>query len=162
MTISALLYNNRVPQLQVEINGKSGVYYFNRKLNNYPGDGWAFSPIYASDQLEIDLPSKAVRAGENKLVLTALDDPAEGDGESFITYDALRLSEEPMPAGGPSPGVSVEPTVLYTGKDPLREQTYVTVNLPGKIRSGTLLFTVGRQQFEARLSTEQDFGAAAV
>ncbi len=158
LTISALLYNNRVPQLHVEINGNSGVYYFNRKLSNYPGDGWAFSPIYASDLLEIDLPSKALHAGENKLVLTALDDPADGDGESFLTYDALRLSEEPMSAGGQSPSVSVEPTVLYTGKDPLREQTHVTVNLPGKIRTGTLVFTVGRQQFEARLSTEQDFG----
>ncbi len=144
LTISALLYNNRVPQLHVEINGQSGVYYFNRKLSNYPGDGWAFSPIYASDLLEIDLPSKALRAGENKLVLTALDDPADGDGESFLTYDALRLSEEPMPAGGPSPSVSVEPTVLYTGKDPLREQTHVTVNLPGKIRTGNLSFHRGK------------------
>jgi len=158
LTVSALLYNNRVPRLQVEINGKSGVFYFNRKLSYYPGDGWASSPIYGGDQIEIMLPSSALRAGENKLVLTAVDDPAEGDGESFLTYDALRLSEETPKAQVASNSVTVEPTVLYSGENPLREQTYVTVTLPRKIRSGDLVFVVGKDNFSAKLSTDRDFG----
>ncbi len=75
LSVSALLYNPRTPHLEVSINGKTGVYYFQPKLSYYPGDPAFWSPIYAADQLTIDLPTSALHMGENKLVLTALDNP---------------------------------------------------------------------------------------
>jgi pterin-4a-carbinolamine dehydratase len=159
LEISALLYNSRVPELLVEINGKSGLFYFNRKLSYYPGDRQVYSPIYGGDQLEIILPTKALRAGENRLVLTALDDARDGDGDSALTYDALRLTEEPAGKSSPVQKVLVEPTVFYVRKDnQLRELTDVTVTLGQKIGKGKGVLIVNKEAFQIELSTKYDFG----
>ena len=159
LIISALLYRSRAPNLQVEINGHSGLFYFNRKLSYYPGDFGFDSPIYGGDQLEITLPTPYFRAGENKLVLTAMDDPKDGEGESLLAYDALRLTEDRDAKPVVAARVAAEPTVLYTETDgQLRELTYVTVTLNEKVRQGELAFTVGSERFQGQLSTAADFG----
>ncbi len=159
LIISALLYRSRVPNLQVEINGHSGLFYFNRKLSYYPGDFGFDSPIYGGDQLEITLPTAYLRAGENKLVLTAMDTPKDGEGESLLAYDALRLTENRDARPVLAPQVKVEPTVLYTKADgQLRELTYVTVTPNEAVRQGELALAVGSERLQAQLSATADFG----
>ena len=159
LEISALLYNSRVPSLMVEINGMTGSFHFNRKLSYYPGDRQVYSPIYGGDQLEVVLPRKALRAGENRLVLTAIDEPKDGDGDSVLTYDALRLTEDPAGKSSLSPRVSVEPTVFYVRRDnQLRELTTVTVTLGRKISKGEVKLKVGKESFQEALSSAHDFG----
>jgi hypothetical protein len=158
LTISALLYHPRLPGLLVEINGKSGLFYFQRKLSYYPGEMAVWSPIYGSDQLEIVLPGAALRAGENKLILTALDDPQDGDGDSVLVYDALRLSQEPAARPAP-PQVTVETTPLYIEREGhLRELTAVTVTLEQKVSRGEVVLALGKDTFRERLSGTRDFG----
>ena len=159
LTISVLLYRSRVPNLQVEINGHPGLFYFNRRLSYYPGDFGVDSPIYGGDQLEITLPTVFLRAGENKLVLTAMDDPKDGEGESLLAYDALRLTEDRDAKPVLAPQVAAEPTVLYTKTDgQLRELTYITVTLNERVRQGEVALTVGNERSQGQLSTGADFG----
>src|SRR5437016_3806717 len=56
LTISAVLSRPQIPNVLVEINGKKGLFYLDRKLSYYPGSGSVDSPIYGTDQLEIILP----------------------------------------------------------------------------------------------------------
>ncbi len=159
LAISALLSNIRYPHLEISINGRKGTFYFPRKLNYYPGDSGFPSPIYSGGEITVGLPSAALRLGENKLVLTALDDARDGPGDSWLTYDALRLTHSSETARGFSPQMALEPTIYYVGKvGNLEETTQVTVNLDRKVRRGTVRLTVSGKHFEASLSPVPDFG----
>ncbi|MGH9401077.1 MAG: polysaccharide lyase family protein [Terriglobia bacterium] len=159
LTISTLLRNPRVPHLQVSINGKTGHYYFHPELSYYPGDSGVDSPIYAADQITIRLPTSALRAGENKLALTALDNPQDGPGDSWLTYDALRLTQDAGEKPSSAAEAAIRPTIFYVQNgEGLKEIMRVTVTLASKVRQGSMRLTVGKQSFEARLSNTPDFG----
>jgi alpha-mannosidase len=164
LIISALLYESRVPHLQVSINGKIGNFYFNRQLSYSSGDPAFWSPVYASDRIAILLPASDLRAGENELVLTALDDPKDGPGDSLLAYDALRLAQDPEAKPAREPEITVAPTIFYTRqgggdvKPPLLEIVRTTVTLGGKARRGEVRLRVNGDTFQSQLSTEPDFG----
>ena len=159
LRIAVILRRSRVPHLQVEINGHRGLFFFNRHVSYYPGDGGADSPVYGGDTIDIDLPSGDLLSGENKLVLTALDDPKDGDGESLLSYDAIRLTEDPAVQSLATPRVLVEPTIFYTSEvSQLRELVDVTVTLDGKVTKGAVTLDVGQQRSSAELSRGVDFG----
>jgi alpha-mannosidase len=159
LTVSALLYNIRYPHLEISINGRKGAFYFPRKLNYFPGDSGFPSPIYSGGEITVDLPRAVLRMGENKLVLTALDDARDGPGDSWLTYDALRLTHSSEATGEFSPQMTLEPMIYYIGKaGSLEETTQVTVNLDRKVRRGTVRLRVSGKHFEASLSPAPDFG----
>ncbi|HTS11083.1 MAG TPA: polysaccharide lyase family protein [Candidatus Limnocylindrales bacterium] len=157
LTISVILNRPAVPDLLVDINGRKGLYYFDRKASYYPGDGGVDSPIYGGDQIEIVLPAGALHQGQNKLILTAVNDADNPVTSSYLLYDALSLTRDASTRLEPS--ASVKPTVFYTQKDgELRELTRVTVTLPEKARSGEVRLSVGKQNFHADLAAANDFG----
>lgn len=159
LTVSALLYNARYPHLEISINGRKGTFYFPRKLNYYPGDSDFWSPIYSGGEISVALPRAALRKGENKLVLTALDDAKDGPGDSWLAYDALRLAQSAAATQSFSPQVTLKPTIYYLRKaGNLEEVTQVTANLDRKIRRGTVRLTVADKHYEASLSSTPDFG----
>jgi alpha-mannosidase len=159
LTISALLYNPRVPHLEISINGRKGAYYFPRKLNYYPGNSDFWSPIYSGGEISVVLPDAALRKGENKLVLTAMDDSGDGPGDSWLTYDALRLMHSSEGGDSFVPRVTLEPTVYYIRKGGnLEEVANVIASLDQKIRHGTVGLTVSGRHYEAALSLTPDFG----
>lgn len=159
LEISALLYESRVPHLGISINGRNGVFYFHRKLTYSSADPAFWSPIDAADRIMIPLPTSALRQGENTLVLTALDDPKDGPGDSLLAYDALRLTQDPEARPSISPGLAAVPTIFYIRQgNALAEITRVTVTQASKVRSGEVRLQVNGQHFSAPLSTQLDFG----
>ena len=56
LTISVVLYNPRVPHLEISINGRNGTFYFPRELSSYPGDSGFESPIYSGGSKGYCLP----------------------------------------------------------------------------------------------------------
>ncbi|MGH9452034.1 MAG: polysaccharide lyase family protein [Terriglobia bacterium] len=159
LKISMILNHSRVPNLQAAINGHSGMFYLYRHVSYYPGDGGVDSPIYGDDTIEIDLPSSYLRAGDNDLVLTAIDDPKLGPGDSWLNYDALELTNDPGAKEPRAPEVMVRPTVFYTNSGgQLRELADVFVTLNARVKSGNVALIVGKEQFRAPLSTAADFG----
>lgn len=158
LTISELLYDPRVPKLEISINGQKGGYYLPRKLSYYPGVRELWVPIYSGGEINIDLPSGALHKGRNKLVLTAVDQPNSGPADSWITYDALRLSHAPQKVSF-KPQISVNPTILYAQKaGNLEEAVQVTARLGRKVRRGTVRLTLAGHHYDAKLSPEPDFG----
>ncbi len=159
LVISALLYESRVPHLRVAINGKSGIFYFHRKLTYSSADPAFWSPIDASDEIAIVLPRSALRQGENDLVLTALDDPKDGPGDSLLAYDALRLTQDREATRAKAPQLEVSPTIFYVRQGgALREFIRVTATLGGKVRVGEVHLRVNGESFQSQLSSEPDFG----
>ncbi len=157
LTISALLYEPRVPYLEVAINGREGAFHFPRKLSYHATADYG-SSIDSGGEMNIVLPDSALHAGQNKLVLTALDNPKYGPGDSWFFYDALRLSHS-SEARRFEPQVTLKPTIYYIRKDGrLDEQVRVTTNLGGKVRRGRVRLTVSGQHYKASLSPTPDFG----
>ncbi|HEV2171984.1 MAG TPA: polysaccharide lyase family protein, partial [Nitrospira sp.] len=159
LDVSVILSHSRVPALRLELNGKSGWFYFRRKASYYPGDFGVDSPIYGGDRVEIELPTRLFKSGENKLVLTAVDDPKEGEGDSWLAYDALRLVQDAAGKPPDRPQVSVDPTIFYTHQDGgLAEQADVTVTLDEPVRGGDVTLSVAGKQLRSSLAAEADFG----
>jgi len=159
LKVSVILTRSRIPNLQVEINGQTGMFFFNRRVSYYPGDGGVDSPIYGGDTIDIDLPASALRSGGNKLVLTAMDDPKDGDGDSVLNYDALQLTKDEDAKPSPVLRVNVQPTVFYVesgGK--LSELVDVTVTVNERVKQGEVTFAPGEEIFTAQLSGAGGFG----
>ena len=159
LDVSVILSHSRVPALQVELNGKSGLFYFHRKVSYYPGDGGADSPIYGGDRAEMEIPTRLFKIGENKLVLTAVDDPQEGEADSWLAYDALRLIQDPVGKPAAWPQISVDPTIFYTQHDGgLAELATVTVTLDEPVRKGDIALSVAGRELRSPIATKADFG----
>jgi alpha-mannosidase len=157
LTISALLVNPSVPDLLIEVNGHKGRYFFERKISYYAGDDRVDSPIYGGDTPEADLPGKFLRAGQNRMVLTAVENAENAETPGSLIYDALRLTQFPSRKLGPT--AAVKPTVFYRQKG---ARTYevigVTVTASEKLNSAQLELSIGKERLRATLNGENDFG----
>src|ERR1039458_1500082 len=100
----AILYETpRLSHLKVDLNGHSGIFYFHPQLDYGAGD-WegTFVPQTSVDSTIIDVRGQWLRQSDNRLVLTALDDPATVEnslgaialGHSGLVYDALELTRD--------------------------------------------------------------------
>jgi len=159
LVVSVVLNRPRVPNLQVEINGKSGLFYFHSKVSYYPGDGGIDSPIYGGDRLEMTLPNAALKRGENRLSLTAMDDPKDGPGDSWLFYDALRLVADPGAKAPRSVEVGIDATIFYVNRDgALSELAEVTITHPGPVHQGEVTLMVAGKSLKAALAQGHDFG----
>ena len=129
LTVALLPYMPRRPNLRVEINGFRGLFYLRPRLSYDLGDpAAAFVPQYSFEQLDIDLPTRYLKQGDNKLILTAVDDPpapedsygTAGVGVSGIFYDALRLTQDAAREFSPAEiRASATPTVFYRQREPV-------------------------------------------
>ncbi len=169
LTVALLPYMPRRPNLRVEINGKRGLFYLrptiSYDLGNFPV---AFIPQYSFEQQEIEIPTGYLRQGENKLVLTCVDDPPApqdsygtvGLGISGVFYDALRLSVDSAKKFAPDDiQAAAKPTVFYQQKDQgLEETVEVIVRLNRKVSKGRVQLDVSGRHESANLSPDPDFG----
>ena len=157
LEISVLLGRQSVPDLLVEINGRKGLNFFDRKISYYAGNDGVDSPIYGGDQVEIKIPAGFLIKGQNKLVLTAVEDPENSEAEAMLVYDALRLTQGP--GERPRPTATVKPTIFFKQLENLMyEVTTVTVTLPEKLRAGAVDLSIGSKHFRSTLATTNDFG----
>ncbi len=159
LVVSVILRQPRVPRLQVEINGQTGLFYFHRKVSDYPGDDGFDSPIYGGDELAMVIPTAALQRGQNRLVLTAADDPKDGPGDSSIRYDALRLVHNPEARTSPAPQVEIEPTIFYVKRGgALCELAEATITHDQPARRGEVTLTVAGKSLKAGFAQGHDFG----
>ena len=97
----AMLYETpRLSFLQLDVNGHSGYFYFHPKLDFHAGD-WegTFVPQTSADEKTIAIPAAWLHQGENKFVLTAMNDPSAAQislgaiapGHAGLVFDALEL-----------------------------------------------------------------------
>lgn len=157
LTVGTILNSQRIPRLELSLNGNRGTFYLHRQPSYYPGDPGLDSPIYGEARLVIHLPSRDLRKGGNTLVLTALDRPEDGPGDSAIHYDALRLSHSPDKS--PAVRAQLQPTIYFVqNKGKLDEQVDLTVTLDHPVQRGEALVRMGPATVRTALSSQPAFG----
>ena len=177
LKLALLVETARVPRLQVAINGHSGLFYQHPELNYTGGDiPNLFLPQYSANTLVIDLPTRFLMKGSNRLVLTALDEPAVRDdsqtptqlGDSGVVYDALELlhdSESSYQTAAVT--AQVIPTIFYRYRGgELVELVDVFVRFGMRPQHGEIGLTLhlpeGNEEFKKELAPGGDFGEEMV
>lgn len=159
LKIAVILTHSRVPNLEIAINGHTGLFYLYRTVSYYPGDGGVDSPIYGDDTITAALPTAYFRQGKNDLVITAIDDPKLGPGDSWLNYDALSLAQWPSAKEPRAPAVMLRPTVFYTRTgSQISELVEVFVTLDRKVQRGKVTLAVGGARYTGELARTPDFG----
>ena len=150
LDLAIMAGNPRVPRLELELNGAQATAYIDRRLS-YHAEGRADSPICAEARERIPIPASALRQGDNELRITAVDDVADENGDSQISWDALALLRAGQAAADPA--VSVEPAYFFvTENGAMRELITVTVTTAAAVSRGTLTLTLAGAQYRADLA----------
>jgi len=169
LTLSTLHYMPQRPNIEIEINGHRSLYYFRPRISYNPSEfPVAFIPHFGFQQLEIDFPATSFQKGENRVVLTAIDDNAEtsqaigtaATGISGFHYDALKLTEEKDKAFAPK-GIqaTVLPTVFYKQKgEELAELVEVIIRLNQKIPKGLVSLELNGNRYTEKLPPASEIG----
>ena len=156
LDVAVMLGYPRVPYLGLELNGTAGRVYLNRKLS-YHAEGRMDSPICGEARERVPIPAALLRAGENELRITAVDEAPDENGDSFIEWDALQLLHDGAGAA-PRPETAVAPTVFYTATGgQTRELLDVTATLPETVRAGSITLTLAGATYHSQL-TPASFG----
>jgi len=166
----AMLYETpRLSFLQLDVNGHSGYFYFHPHLDFHAGD-WegTFVPQTSVDEKTIAIPAVWLRQGENKFVLTAIDDPATAQtslgaiapGHSGLVYDALEFVQreaERYDSGAFT--VRIEPTIFYrqtaTGLSEVVDVFTDSATLPKRDR---VELVVGGHSYKRTRNSANEFG----
>ena len=132
LKVSLLIETSRAPHLGVEINGHRAMFYQHPEPDYNGGDReLVVNPIAASDTILAEINPAFLVKGPNKLVLTAVVEPGEGDHPSYggIYYDAIALEHNSDARFNPGlVSAEVTPTIFYEHKgDGLAELVDVAV-----------------------------------
>jgi alpha-mannosidase len=170
----AMLYEMpRLSFLQLEVNGHSGYFYFHPKLDFHAGD-WegTFVPQTSADEKSISIPAAWLRQGENKFVLTAMDDPATSQvslgaiapGHSGLVYDALELTQrETETYDSRAFRAIVEPTIFYhQSAKGLAEVVDVFTDIAARraplSKTSTVELRAGSHSYKQTFASSNEFG----
>ncbi len=172
LEVNALFRHPRIPILRVEINGHQGDFYFSPQLGSTLGDeDDAFIPIHSQQQKRITIPARFMRAGENRLTLTALDEPVTGTPQSGATgwggsgfyYDALTLSQNAVAKPEDYPEIRFEPTIFFRkAAQGLEEECRLTVQYPQGWHNAKVHIALGGFSTSAEVTKRGEFGEARV
>jgi hypothetical protein len=163
LKVSLLVESPRTPCLGVEINGHRALFYRHPQLNYAGGDReMVVNPIASADTILAEINPAFLLKGTNKLVLTAINEPAERDDftSDGLFYDAIALEQNPdarIEKGRVA--VDVTPTIFYLRKgEGLAELVDVLVRSNQALASGQLTLKLGAQTFSKKLSADREFG----
>src|ERR1019366_2000685 len=150
LDLAIMAGNPRVPHLDIELNGARGTAYIDRHLS-YHAEGRADSPICAEARESIPIPASVLRQGDNELRITAVDDVADENGDSQISWDAVALLR--IGPANADPEISVEPTYLFLRENgAMRELITATVTTTAPVSRGTLTLALAGVQYRADLA----------
>ena len=166
----AILYETpRLSYLRVEVNGHAGVVYFHPKLNYAAGD-WegTFVPQTSMDTKSLSLPTEFLKAGDNKIVLTALDDPATVEnslgaiapGHTGIVYDALELVNDPDGRYDAN-AITAQafPSIFYRSSHGETREVVEVFGTFGRLaRDGDVSLIVGGKALKQSFRPKEEFG----
>ena len=136
----------------------------NRYVMSAPDSSYAADPLHIvyTVHLTFDFPARFLQQGQNKIVLTAVDESAARDDETNpgITYDALSLEQESAGKYAVAAvNADVEPTVFYVSQaSGLAELIDVYVRYNSPLKSGEVALTVDGKKVEHALTPGADFG----
>jgi len=173
LKIAVLYETPRLSHLKVNLNGHSGVFYFHPQLDYGAGD-WegTFVPQTSADSTIIDLPAEWLRQSDNRLVLTALDDPSAVEnslgsialGHTGLVYDALELTQDAAAAYAHDNIVAqVHPTIFYRSSSAgLSEVVEVDASFAAMPAEWLATLQIGDKEYQQQVKTSETFGESQI
>ncbi|HEX6880188.1 MAG TPA: polysaccharide lyase family protein [Terriglobales bacterium] len=166
----AILYETpRLSHLRVEVNGHAGLIYFHPKLDYAAGD-WegTFVPQTSMDTKSLEIPTNFLKQGENKIVITALDDPstvenslgAIAPGHTGIVYDALELlNDSDRKYDAKAVSAEIFPSIFYRSSHGETREIVEVFGAFGSLASeGTVSLTVAGKSLKQDIRPKEEFG----
>lgn len=170
LDLSLLFRQPRVPALELEINGHRGRYYFEPEpMFELGAVEDEFNVTRSAARRKIALPATLFQPGENRLAITAIDDPAVvitnrnvgGNGDAGFFYDALALSHDPDARFAEQLSASVVPTVFYLKTaQGVKERCDLIVKYPTSWVGGRARVTIGNWASELPVPKIGELGEA--
>lgn len=170
----AILYETpRLSHLRLDLNGHTGLFYFHPQLDYGAGD-WegTFVPQTSADSKTIDLPAAWFQKTGNRLVLTALDDPATVEtslgsialGHTGLVYDALELTQDPaVTYESDAISADVRPTIFYKSlKAGLSEVVEAYVSFAAMPSEWQAVLRIGSKEYRQRIASKSAFGESLI
>jgi len=169
LRIAVLYETPRLSSLKLDVNGKTGLFYFHPKLDFDAGD-WegTFVPQTSTDEKTIAVPAQWLHRGDNRFVLTAVDDPASpqnsfgaiAPGHAGLVYDALELTQDAAAHYDEHAFTTrVEPTIFYRALPGGTAEIVDVFLQAGSVeKTGSVELKIGSTSLKKEFSTESSFG----
>jgi alpha-mannosidase len=165
LRVALLFKHPSIPVLRVTIDGKSGIFYPEPKLDYRMGDPDASAiPSYSNADVVFAFPGSFLHRGQNAIVLQAVEEAAESVPDAGFNYDAVELDRVVELSTGDNPSARIEPTVYFRrAGDRLVERVNVTFRSAGKLDpEDTLSLLLDGKSYQKRIGVSGDFGEARV
>ncbi|MGB8477568.1 MAG: polysaccharide lyase family protein [Acidobacteriaceae bacterium] len=165
--VALLIESSSVPALRVAINGKTGTFYLQPKLDAENGDqGESFYAAFSHADVEFDFPGAYLHRGPNTITLQAVEAvppslPNAGlPADASFTYDAIELDRNPQPFDSNHASAQILPTIFYQNRSgQLEESVDVILRDPRPVRAGASVdLTLAGKHYHQTLQGRQDFG----
>lgn len=165
LKVSLLFELPSTPALRVTINGKSGVFYPEPKLDDRMGNtSAAYDPIYSNADIEFAFPGSLLHSGANAIELQAVEEADEAVPGAGFTYDAIELDRLVRKPIDHDSSTRIEATDFFRNQDNgLAEVVNVTIRSTQKLspQDGVSLLLNGRK-YQKQIGVSRDFGEARV
>ena len=164
--VALLIKSSSVPALRVVINGKSGTFYLQPKLDTENGDQVsAFYAAYSHADVEFNFPGSYLHRGENTITLQAVETvpPSIPNAalpvDAGFTYDAIELDRNPQSAAANHASAQILPTIFYQQRQgQLEESVDVILRNPQPLQTGTSVdLNVAGKRYHQALASERGF-----
>jgi alpha-mannosidase len=173
LKIAVLYETPRLSHLRIDLNGHAGAFYFHPQLDYGAGD-WegTFVPQTSTDSKTIDLPAKWFQPSNNRLVLTALDEPSTVEnslgsialGHSGLVYDALQLTQDTAATyTNDRITTNVQPSIFYRtpsvgSPEATEEIVEGEASFAAMPSQWLATLTLGDREYQQRITTSDEFG----
>jgi len=163
LRVAFLIERAGVPAIRVAVNGRSGLFYLEPKLDDRMGDSADGDRTgYSQAEMMAQLPAGSLQAGDNTISLEPVADADEVVPDAGLNYDALDL-EELSGARPERPPARIRPTIYYQRSgEGLKELVDVFVPFGSRFSRGQLNLEVEGRHYSADLHGGRDFGEERV
>lgn len=165
--VALLIESSSVPALRVVINGKTGTFYLQPKLDTENGDQVSsFYAAYSHADVEFDFPGGYLHRGTNTITLQAVETvpPSLPNAalpvDANFTYDAIQLDRNSQSSAANRASAQILPTIFYQQQQgQLKEFVDVILRDPRATHAGTSVdLTLAGKHYHQALQSGHDFG----
>jgi hypothetical protein len=165
--VALLVESSSVPALRIIINGKTGTFYLQPKLDTENGDqGESFYAAFSHADVQFDFPGTYLHRGTNIITLQAVEKVpvslpnAALPADASFTYDAIELDRSPRSIAANHASAQILPTIFYQQRQgQLQESVDVILRDPRPIQSGAAVdLTLAGKHYHQTVQAGQDFG----
>jgi hypothetical protein len=159
--VALVLAGREIPALRVSINGKSGTFYLQSKLDSTLGGmDDAFETAYVPADVSFDFPGSYLHQGSNTISFQAIETAEPTGLPGGLNYDAIELDSGTDSHSAAMPVAKIVPTVFYQQHDGhLSEIVDVFIRHSAPAKSGSSLdLVIGSGHYSQPFDTDEDFG----